>query len=54
MYKQLEEPCKSCLGCIRLEDENFTGNKNCRWQEPKKTAEDYIKQIKMNLGVKDG
>ena len=52
MYKPLEEPCKSCLGCMRLEDPNFTGDKNCRWQESKKKAEDYIKQIKLNLGVK--
>ena len=51
-YLPLEEPCKSCLGCQRLEDENFTGDKNCRWQEKKKTAQDYIEQIKMNLGEK--
>lgn len=52
MYKPLEEPCKSCLGCIRLEEPNFISDKNCRWQEKKKTAEDYIKQIKLNLGEK--
>lgn len=33
--KELEEPCKSairegrCLGCVRLEDPNFVGNKYC-------------------------
>ena len=40
MYKPLQEPCKSCLGCQRLEDPNFIGDKNCRWQ-PK------IEQIKI-------
>ena len=53
MYKPLEEPCKNCLGCMRLEDPNFTGDKNCKWQEKKKTAQDYIEQIKLNLGVKN-
>lgn len=48
-YPPLQEPCKSCLGCQRLEDENFTGDKNCRWQP---TAQDYIEQIKLNLGDK--
>ena len=47
-YKLLQEPCKSCLGCIRLEDPNFEGDKNCKWQ-PK--AEDSIEQIKIILGV---
>lgn len=49
MYKPLEEPCKSCLGCMRLQDPNFTGDKNCRW---KPTTENYIEQIKLNLGGK--
>lgn len=48
-YKPLEEPCKRCLGCMRLENPNFIGDKNCRY---KPTAEDYIKQIKLNLGEK--
>lgn len=52
-YKELKEPCKSCLGCMRLEDPNFVSDSNCRWQEPKKTAQDYIKQIVLNLGVSD-
>lgn len=52
MYKPLEEPCRSCLGYIRLENPDFIGDKNCRWQEKKKTVEDYIKQIKLNLGDK--
>ena len=49
-YPELQEPCLSCLGCQRLEDLNFTGDKNCRWQS---RAEDCIKQIKLNLGVKN-
>lgn len=37
MFKELKEPCKSliaknkCLGCNRLEDPNFTGDKNCKY-----------------------
>lgn len=27
--KELIEECKNCLGCNRLEDENFIGDKNC-------------------------
>lgn len=45
MYKPLEEPCKSCLGCQRLENPNFTGDKNCRWNK-------QLEQIKLNLGDK--
>ena len=43
-YPPLQEPCKSCLGCQRLEEPSFTGDKNCRWQERK------AEQIKLNLG----
>ena len=32
-YPSLTEPCKSCLGCQRLENPNFTGDKNCKYQE---------------------
>lgn len=32
-YKPLIEPCKSCLGCQRLEDINFIGDKNCKYAE---------------------
>lgn len=32
-YKPLEEPCKKCLGCQRLENPNFTGDKNCKYAE---------------------
>lgn len=36
-YKDLGEPCKSairlnkCLGCNKLEDPNFTSDKNCKY-----------------------
>lgn len=53
--RELKEPCKTaiankrCLGCTGLGEPD--------WIEPKKcpyiaTAEDYIKQIKLNLGGK--
>lgn len=57
MYKPLEEPCKSaivkgyCTGCNRLENLDFVGDPNCKYSKPP-TAEDYIKQIRMNLGGK--
>ena len=34
-YKTLEEPCKSCLGCMRLEDPTFKKDENCRYREKK-------------------
>lgn len=42
-YPELQEPCKSCLGCMRLEDIRFTGDKNCRWQEKKEWKQEKIK-----------
>ena len=56
-YKPLIEPCKSaiekeyCTGCNRLELENFVAYKECKYAK-KPTAQDYIEQIKMNLGEK--
>ena len=41
-YKELQEPCKSCLGCMRLENPNFTGDINCKYR-PQALQE--IKQI---------
>lgn len=32
-YPKLEEPCKSCLGCQRLENPNFISDKNCKYAE---------------------
>ncbi len=46
-YPELEEPCKSCLGCTRLEDINFTGDKNCKYKE------DPIKKINDILGIQE-
>ena len=44
--KELQEPCKSCLGCMRLEDESFVGDKNCKY------ARQPIQEIKQILGIK--
>ena len=55
--RELKEPCKTaiakerCLGCTGLGEPD--------WIEPKKcpyiaTADDYIKQIKLNLGGRNG
>lgn len=46
-YKELQGKCKYCLGCTRLEDENFNGTDNCIW------AEDPIEYIHRILGRKD-
>ena len=46
-YPKLEEPCKSCLGCQRLEDVNFKGDKNCEY------AKTSIKQINEILGIQE-
>lgn len=33
-YKELEEPCKSCVyKCFRVEDENFVSDKNCKYAD---------------------
>lgn len=32
---ELKEPCKSCLGCMRLENPYFVSDPNCKWR-PKK------------------
>ena len=46
-YLKLIEPCKSCLGCQRLEDINFIGDKNCKY------AQNSIKQINEILGIQE-
>ena len=46
-YPKLEEPCRSCLGCQRLEDINFIKDENCKY------AQSPIKQIKEILGVQE-
>lgn len=43
-YLKLEEPCKSCLGCQRLENPNFTGDKNCKYAEKGNWKQEAINQ----------
>ena len=56
-YPPLQEPCKSaiekgyCTGCNKLELLNFVADKNCKYSKPP-VAQDYIEQIKLNLGEK--
>ena len=47
-YPELIEPCKSCGGCMRLESTDFVCDKNCEYRV---TAEECIKEIKLDLGV---
>ena len=47
-YRELKEPCKSCLGCMRLEDPNFTGDSNCRYRP---IAEESIRKINEIFGI---
>ena len=42
-YKPLIEPCKSCLGCQRLENPNFTGDKNWKYVEKENWEQERIK-----------
>lgn len=55
-YKELKEPCKTlikkgiCLGCVALENPNFTGRANCI-NIPNVT--ESIKQIHKNLGIQE-
>lgn len=57
-YQELIESCKKaiaegrCLGCTALEDLFFEGNRNCIYGKVQ-TAEDSIKQIKINLGIQE-
>ena len=32
-YPELEETCKNCGGCMRLENENFIGDRDCKYKE---------------------
>ena len=47
MKKKLKGKCKYCLGCARLEDENFEGTNDCIYAE---TPIEYIHRI---LGIED-
>ena len=57
-YPQLIESCKKaieiglCLGCQALEDVNFKGDPNCIHSKIP-SAEESIKQIKLNLGIQE-
>lgn len=48
--EQLKDPCKSaitngwCLGCQAMEDENFIGDPNCRFNK-RPTAKESINLI---------
>lgn len=58
MERQLIESCRKaiesgrCLGCTALEDEKFIGNINCEYSKIP-TAQESIKQIKINLGIQE-
>ena len=42
-YPPLIETCKKCLGCQRLEDPNFTGDKSCKYVEKENWKQERIK-----------
>ena len=43
-YKPLESPCKECeLKCFRVENPNFTGDKNCKYAEKENWKQERIK-----------
>ena len=56
--EELIEKCKraieteKCLGCQQLENPYFKGVKTCKYVDIP-TAEDSIKQIKINLGIQE-
>lgn len=45
-YPPLIEPCKSCLGCQRLENPNFTGDKNCKYAEKVEWKQEYLNEFR--------
>lgn len=56
-YPDLIESCKKtiktgrCLGCIALENPEFTGNPNCPYRMP--TVAENIAIIHKNLGIQE-
>lgn len=56
-YKQLIDSCRRaiesgrCLGCQALENPDFIGNPNCKYNKTP-TAAESIKQIHKNIGKK--
>ena len=45
--RELQEPCKNCLGWMRLEDKNFICDKNCKYRPQP------IQEIKQILGIQE-
>lgn len=50
-YKELKGLCKNCLGCNRLEDQNFDGVYRCEYATDKQIdVEDLRKELKNEKG----
>lgn len=50
----MENKCKPCCGCNRLEDKNFVGVVDCKnYVRATPTVQDNIKKIKEILGVQE-
>ena len=50
----MENKCKTCCGCNRLEDKNFVGVVDCNnYVRATPTAQDNINKIKEILGVQE-
>lgn len=51
--RELIEPCKSCLGCMRLENPYFIGDRNCRYNNElsnKISDKKYVQEKIKNYG----
>ena len=50
----MENKCKTCYGCNRLEDKNFVGVVDCKnYVRATPTVQDNISKIKEILGVQE-
>ena len=50
----MENKCKTCYGCNRLEDKNFVGVVDCKnYVRVTPTVQDNINKIKEILGVQE-
>ena len=50
----MENKCKTCYGCNRLEDKNFVGVADCKnYVRATPTVQDNINKIKEILGVQE-
>lgn len=47
-YPELKGKCKTCLGCNRLEDENFTGIWRCENYIEGKSKDEYRRNTESN------